>query len=141
MKRKSNTRSKNNAAERPIITRIEEEKIMKAVGRPVKMTYPGPEGTLRGILKSRKIAWSGIGITGALYCAVVDIIKFGESRQPWLRVGYYRQPAGATSPRWASQTTYCGPLSQWRKILPVVEKAMKNPRDLEGGWSSCAGLT
>lgn len=105
---------------------IDESKVMEAVGRPVKMTYPGAEGTRRGILKSRQIAWSGPGVTRALYCTVVDVIEFDDHSEPWLRVGYYRQPAGATAPRWASQTTICSPLSEWRnRILPAIVKSME----------------
>jgi hypothetical protein len=105
---------------------IDKSKIMKAVGKPVRMTYPGSEGTHRGVLNFREIAWSGKGRTGALYCTVVDIIRFDGKREPWLRIGYYRQPTGTTLPRWASQTTYCGPLSQWRNnVLPVLQKLLK----------------
>jgi hypothetical protein len=105
---------------------IDKSKIMKAVGKPVTMKYPGSEGTHRGILKSREIARSGKGHTGASYCTVVDIIRFDGKREPWLRIGYYRQPMGATSPRWASQTTWCGPLSQWRNnVLPALKKSME----------------
>jgi hypothetical protein len=106
--------------------RIDKSKVMKAVGKPVKMTYPGKEGTLHGILKSREIAWSGRGHTGALYCTVIDTIRFDRQSESWMRIGYYRQPKGITSPRWASQTTWCGPLSQWRKkVLPTIRKVMK----------------
>ncbi len=105
---------------------IDRSKIMKAVGKRVKNTYPTPEGTHQGILKSREIAWSGTGHTGASYCIVIDIIEFEGAAEPWLRVGYYRQPKGATSPRWASQTTYCGPFFQWRDhVLPAINKSME----------------
>jgi hypothetical protein len=56
---------------------LEEAEIMRAVGRPVKMTYPGTEGERRGILKSREIAIRPFrGVTGAEYCVVVDVIDF-----------------------------------------------------------------
>lgn len=105
---------------------IDEAKIKGRVGRRTKFTYPGSEGTRRGTLTFREIARSAEGVTGAWYCTVVDVITFDERPEPWLRVGYYRQPAGATATRWASQTTICSPFSEWRDdILPAIKKLME----------------
>jgi len=105
---------------------IEESKIVKAGGRRVKMTYPGSEGTRHGILKSCEVACSGPGVMGgAWYCTVVDIFEFRDEPEPSLRFGYYLQAARATRPIWAGQTTYCGRLSEWAKILPAINRALK----------------
>ena len=97
-------------------------KIMNRVGKRVKFKYPELEGTRRGVIVDRKIAWCGTSVTGADYCDVVDIIKFDDRKELWLRIGYYRQAVGGPI-RWASQTTICEPLSRWRKkILPTIEK-------------------
>jgi hypothetical protein len=99
-------------------------RIKKKVGKRATFRHPGSEGTRRGILKDRKIAWRGKNPTGADYCDVVDIIKFDGQKEPWLRIGYYRQAVGGPI-RWAGQTTICEPLSRWReKILPIVAKLM-----------------
>jgi len=64
------------------------------------------------------------GVTGAEYCTVVDVIEFEGHPELWLRVGYYRQAAGSEVTRWASQTAWCGPFSEWLEVLPVISKSM-----------------
>jgi hypothetical protein len=106
---------------------IDEAKIMSAVGKPVKFTYPAPGPTAHGVLKRRTIAWSDSTPrpSGASYCDVVDTIEFPGRPELWLRVGYYRQSADGKQ-KWASQTTICEPLSIWRKILPAIVAMMEN---------------
>jgi len=104
---------------------IDLAQIKGAEGNPVKMEYP--RGTRRGVLKSREIAWVGEGIMGgAEYCTVVDVIKFDDDPEFWIRVGYYRQAVGTNRARWAGRSALCSPLSQWRRgVFPAIEKAMK----------------
>jgi hypothetical protein len=106
---------------------IDETKIMSRVGQKVKMVYPGSEPTRHGKLKSREIAIAPRqDVTGAEYCTVVDIIEFDGQTELRLRVGYYRQAPGSGVAGWASQTTWCGTFSEWRKVLPVIIESMKN---------------
>ena len=110
----------------------DERKIMRAVGKPVRFTYPGGEGRRRGILKSREIAYLRRR-TGARYWAVVDVVAFDGESEPRLRVGYYRKPVGASAPMWASQTTICTGFSKWRNaILPAIAKLMEKAKDSRG---------
>ncbi len=112
---------------------IDETKIMAAVGKRVAFKYPAPEPTARGVLRSRRIAWTDPAPrpSGARYCDVVDIIKLDGQTEPWLRVGYYRLPRNGKQ-RWASQTTICEPLSVWRHILPSLTQAIDEATEREG---------
>jgi hypothetical protein len=104
---------------------IDVTKLMSGVGQRTKMVYPGSEGTRHGILKSRVPMRPHQGVTGAEYCTVVDVIEFEGHPELWLRVGYYRQAAGSEVTRWASQTAWCGPFSEWLEVLPVIIKSME----------------
>jgi hypothetical protein len=106
----------------------DESIIMRPVGKAVQFKYP--EGRRRhGTLQSREIAASSRDATGVLYWTVVDGIAFDGDPERWLRVGYYRKPAGAPKPRWASQTTICVRLSKWRDgILPKIARVIDDKR-------------
>lgn len=51
------------------------------------------------------------------YWDVVDLIKFDDEEEPWIRIGYYRMPPKTMRLNFAGQTTITEPVSVWKKLL------------------------
>ncbi len=91
------------------------EKMKKPINKRVSFTYPGSEGTKKGVLKDRAVVWSGDYPEGVQYYDVADLIEFNGEHELWMRLGYYRQVGDDL--RWASQTTITEPLEVWKRFL------------------------
>ena len=92
-------------------------KLMTAVGRPVKFTYPAAEGTRQGTLKDRAVA-VGSNTRGVPYYNVIDLIEFADEPEPWVRITYYRHlRSGKLS--FAGQYSICEPVSSWERLMAV----------------------
>ena len=97
------------------------DKILKAIGRPVKFHFPPPEGSREGILKDRSVIPSDPSTSGVLYWDVVDLIIFREEEEKeWIRIGYYRKPKDKLV--FAGQTTITEPIRNWKRILTQAAK-------------------
>jgi hypothetical protein len=107
------------------------DKILKAVGKPVKFKYPPPEGYKVGILKERSVIPSTNKENEVPYWSVVDLIEFPvkeEAVRKRIRIGYYRKPKDRLV--WASQTTAASPIHIWKRILTQAAKEKSWFRDL-----------
>ncbi|HEY2414764.1 MAG TPA: hypothetical protein VGI40_21140 [Pirellulaceae bacterium] len=100
----------------------EKSLILSRIGSRVAFKYPGTEGDKHGILKDRAVVDSTNAPGTVPYWDVIDLIEFeGEAEPEWIRIGYYRKPAGKLN--WGSQTTITEPISVWRRTL--IEAAKK----------------
>ncbi len=95
----------------------EVDKILSKIGQKVKFTYPGDEGTKRGILRDRAVFECPCEAGDIPYWDVVDLIEFdGEKETEFIRLGYYRRKPGQKL-NWGSQTTITEPVSVIKGML------------------------
>jgi hypothetical protein len=95
-------------------------KMKKPISKRVSFTYPGSEGTQKGVLKDRAVVWSGDHAQNVQYYDVADLIEFDGKSDLWMRLGYYRQVGEDL--RWASQTTITEPLDVWRRFFVATAR-------------------
>jgi hypothetical protein len=102
----------------PVIPPDVRDRLLRAVGRPVRFKYPAAEGARRGVLTDRAIAL-GSNTRGIQYYNVIDLITFDGEPEPWVRITYYRHlPTGL---RFAGQYSICEPASSWGRLLAEAD--------------------
>ena len=95
------------------------ERIESAVGK--ESIFDFPEGKRKGILVDRSWIKSESKSGDVEYINVIDILEFEGQKEKYMRVGYYRVfPTGRLV--WGSQTTITEPMSEWKKILTVINQ-------------------
>jgi len=97
--------------------------ILSKIGDTVRFTFPKGEPPMVGVLKDRYVICTTPTKAGVKYWDVVDLIKFQDEPEDFIRIGYFRMPAGRRQPRLAGQTTITETVTQWKRIL--VETARK----------------
>ncbi|WP_032913951.1 hypothetical protein [Leptospira santarosai] len=97
--------------------------ILNKIGNQVNFTYPGKEGQKHGTLEDRSVIESANFPYAVPYWDAVDLIKFENEKEYWMRIGYYRKPKDKLV--WGTQTTITEPLSIWKKI--IIQTAKEKP--------------
>jgi len=108
--------------------------LLSKIGEPVHFTYPEPPYHFKGTLKDRCVVNDG-GNASVTYWNMIDLIKFENQKEYWLRITYYRYKKKAIPPKkrigwvFAGQTSLSDPISHFEELFTttVKEKAWIRP--------------
>lgn len=98
------------------------EYLRSKINGTVNFTYPEPPYDFEGTLKDRFVDKSGED-DYVTYWNIIDLIKFKDEEEDWLRFTYYRYKKKAIPPKkrtgWVSagQTSLSNPMSQFEEFF------------------------
>ena len=100
-----------------MISKEEQEKyLLSRIGRRVNFIYPDGEEKRTGRLADRVVCFSGEA-SKAVYWNVIDLIKFENENEDWIRMSYYRYRKADGRWIFAGQTSLTDPLSNIAKLF------------------------
>jgi len=91
---------------------------------PVNFKYPEPPYRLKGELLDRYVIKDGED-NYVVYWYVIDLIRFEDEHEDWLRMTYYRYKKRERKWVFAGQTSLSGPLSYFQRLF--IETIKEKP--------------
>ena len=102
---------------REALTKKEQEAYLYGkIGEEVNFTYPEPPYTLEGKLLDRYVVEGGED-DWVTYWNMIDLIRFENEDENWLRITYYRYKKKEKRWVFAGQTSMSNPISEFRELF------------------------
>ena len=99
------------------------------IGDSVNFTYPQDEGDMTGELIDR-IVFFGSEYGSIVYWNMIDLIRFEEEDEEWLRITYYRYNKEKRRWIYAGQTSMSDPVSSFEEMFVTAIKEKEWMRNL-----------
>ncbi len=107
---------------RKLLSKKEQETdLLSKIGEPVNFKYPEPPYLLNGKLLDRHVIAGGED-DWIIYWNMIDLIRFENEDEDWLRITYYRYKKKERRWVFAGQTSFADPISSFRELFVNVIK-------------------
>jgi len=114
---------------RKVLNREEQKAYLYSkIGKPVKFKYPKKEGVKIGKLMDRVVVFDSESDL-VVYWNMIDLIKFDDEDEDWLRITYYRYKKKERRWVFAGQTSISDPISDFVELFvkAIKEKEWIRP--------------